>query len=130
MAGNESNAGISIRLDNGALNGLRGLLSVHIALDHIIYWTCPGCKDYLYSTNLYGNVHMPFFYLLSGFTLALSYGQTLWKELWVGCKATTTVVVDIKNQNQDPQIFSFCTFYWNRLTRILPMYYLGTLLIM
>ena len=118
------------RLDNGALNGLRGLLSFYVALEHVIHETCPWCKGIDPNTNFYGNVHMPLFYLLSGFTLALAYGQTMWKECFIGRKTTKSITLDMENQNQEAKAFAYGTFYWNRLARILPVYYLGTILSM
>ena len=127
MLGNKISHGVDGRLDHGALNGLRGLFSLHIAFDHIIYNVC---KKWMPSNNLYGNVHMPFFYLLSGFSLTLAYGGTLWKEVCVGRETTKSFTNGMENQNHRPSAFALKTFYWNRLIRVLPLYYLATILIM
>ena len=127
MLGNKISHGVDGRLDHGALNGLRGLFSLHIALDHIISNTC---EKSIPSTNLYGNVHMPFFYLLSGFSLTLAYGGTLWKEVCVVRKITTSFTNSMEISNKIPNAFALKTFYWNRITRVLPLYYLATTLCM
>ena len=55
-----------IRLDTVALDGLRGIAAFHVMVGHLL-------SSFI---NIQLNVVMPVFYLLSGFTLALSYGTT------------------------------------------------------
>ena len=54
-------------MDTEALDGLRGVVSVHIVLFHAL----------LYSKlqwHIIGSAHMPLFFILSGFVLALGDG--------------------------------------------------------
>lgn len=71
-------------------NGLRGLLAIHVAIFH-----------YIMPIHTYGNVHMPFFFLLSGFSLSVLYG---------------------KRESQTR------SFLQNRMARCLPIYYLSNVL--
>jgi hypothetical protein len=61
------------RVDTGALTGLRGLAAFQVALGHMT----AGSDLQL---DLLGGAAMPFFYLLSGFVMALGYGQTQYAE--------------------------------------------------
>ena len=54
------------KIDTGALDGLRGLAALHVMCGH---WTRHWTKQ-----DLQPSLEMPLFYLLSGFTLNLSYG--------------------------------------------------------
>jgi len=80
-----------------AHTGLRGILALHVALFHFVLFSdlkIPSC----------GNVQMPFFFLLSGFSLAVIYGDQEFdfKTNWKALKR----------------------FYRNRLARCLPLFYL------
>ena len=69
-------------MDAGALNGLRGLLAFHIMVHHVLRSFFSGSSFYVHT---YGFMHMPFFYLLSGFCLALAYGRTQWTSVTKCC---------------------------------------------
>ena len=62
-------------MDEGALSGLRGILAFHIMVTHVIIRFFVGGNLFVY---IYGAIDMPFFFLLSGFCLALNYGKTHW----------------------------------------------------
>ena len=55
------------RIDTLALDGLRGLASVHVVVGHFLHTGCPA-------------IEMSLFYLLSGFTLTLAYGRRKTEE--------------------------------------------------
>ena len=96
-------------LDKGALNGLRGFLSLHIMLFHALPRPVPSYPP----LNLYATLDMPFFFLLSGFSLAISNGNQCEK---------------LKNQTRPSvnfQSFNYRKFYKNRCIRILPLHYLA-----
>ena len=59
---------VATRLDIRALDGLRGIASVHIALEHYVDYLSPGGPDLMAS----GTVTL--FLVLSGFVMAIGYG--------------------------------------------------------
>lgn len=72
----ETQSGATSTASNGlrsqlteAHTGLRGLLAVHVAVFHYL-----AIKPI--SINVFGHADMPFFFLLSGFSLAMLYGRT------------------------------------------------------
>ena len=111
------------RMDKYALNGLRGLLSFWVMSHHA--WSL---SPHATATNksvifLYGGAAMPFFFLLSGFSLTLKYGAAKWN----------TCSVDIgdvhqNSHNKKQRRFDYWTFYRNRLIRIFPVYFIGIVL--
>ena len=111
------------RMDKYALNGLRGLLSFWVMSHHA--WSL---SPHATATNkgvifLYGGAAMPFFFLLSGFSLTLKYGAAKWN----------TCSVDIgdvheNSHNKKQRRFDHWTFYRNRLIRIFPVYFIGIVL--
>ena len=56
-------------IDLSALNGLRGMVAMHIMMHHLCLFSKLGF-------NLHGSVNMPVFFLLSGFTLVIAYRKT------------------------------------------------------
>ena len=77
-------------------NGLRGLLAVHVTLFHylnMLDWPEGGI-------NTGGNIHMPFFFLLSGFSLA----------------------------SVHPTVTSVSRFWRNRAARCIPLFWLCSFL--
>ena len=111
------------RMDKYALNGLRGLLSFWVMSHHA--WSL---SPHATATNkgvifLYGGAAMPFFFLLSGFSLTLKYGVVKWNT----CSADIgDVNENIYNKTQ--RRFDYWTFYRNRLIRIFPVYFIGIVL--
>ena len=117
------------RVDRGALNGLRGLFSFHVMAFHACHFMAGDVKPVV---NLYAQVDMPLFFLLSGFSLTLAYGKTLWNgstRCCLGCKTTTSDGVDLENPDEEIKIFNSWEFYKKRFIRILPLHYLGHILV-
>ena len=120
---------VDARMDKGALNGLRGLFAFHVMAYHACWFVSGGVKP---KVDLYANVDMPLFFLLSGFSLTIAYGKTLWNgstRCCFGCKTVAKDGVDIENSDEEPKIFDSWSFYRKRLIRILPLYYLGHILV-
>ena len=115
------------RLDKGALNGLRGFFAFHVMTYHACIFFKPHSNEL--AIDIYGNVDMPLFFLLSGFCLTLAYGKILWKgstRCCLGCKTVASDGVDdLENQNQQLIIFDSWKFYKKRFIRILPVHYFG-----
>lgn len=112
-------------MDKGALDGLRGFFAFHLMVFHaLLYFKPPSSEP---TINVYAAVHMPFFFLLSGFCLTLSNGKTQWNGSnrgCYGCKTTTSNGVDkCETQNPEPKIFDSWEFYKKRLIRVLPLHY-------
>ena len=115
------------RLDKGALNGLRGFFAFHVMAYHaFLFMKSPAVNI---TVDLYANVDMPLFFLLSGFSLTLAYGKTLWSgstRCCLGCKTTSSDgVIDSENPGEERKILDSWAFYKKRLIRILPLHYLG-----
>ena len=117
------------RVDKGALNGLRGLFSLHVLAHH-------GCQIFAGSSqistitvDLLAMVDMPLFFLLSGFSLALGYGKTKWTGCTRGWFGKSADGVDIENPEQQKKYFNSWEFYKKRFVRILPLHYLGIILV-
>ena len=117
-------------LDKGALNGLRGFFAFHVMAYHaLMEGRLHG--DHNPTIYIYANVDMPLFFLLSGFSLALAYGKTLWNgstSYCFGSKISSKDGADL--ETSDPKIFDSWTFYKKRMIRILPLYYLGHILML
>lgn len=94
--------GYSNRIDTSALDGLRGLAALHVVVGHLVP------NNFL---ALQPASQMPLFYLLSGFTLALSYGRRKEEDI--------SFLKKIK---------SALKFYQNRFARTAPSFYLSNLL--
>ena len=83
--------------------------------------------------NLYAHIDMPLFFLLSGFSLALAYGKTKWNGSTrgcFGCKTISTDGVDAEKLDEELKTFDSWEFYKRRLIRILPLHYLGIILVL
>lgn len=118
----------SVAFDSKALNGLRGLAALHILFFHAFWYST-------HRTNLFAQVHMPLFFLLSGFSLTLGYGRTKYKrttlccgpcaatEEATGCCACTRRRKSDSDTAEDEEAFDSWGFYYGRMTRILPVYY-------
>ena len=65
---------------------------------------------------------MPLFFLLSGFCLTLGYGKKNYKtsKCCAPCKSSDD---DPKNDDGE-EAFNYSEFFFGRMTRILPVYYL------
>ena len=119
------------RMDEGALNGLRGLLAFHIMVHHLLAGPSQffaGSNFYLY---IYGPLDISLFFLLSGFCLALSYGRTHWTSVSICCSkfkgANSHEINYLETCGDDQSIFDSVEFYKKRLIRIIPLHYLGIL---
>merc|ERR550519_340748 len=62
-------------------------------------------------------MEMPLFFLLSGYSLALSYGRTTYDEHTSCCCKSATI------EDGQSSLFQTFKFYRNRFARIMPMYY-------
>ena len=130
-------------VDVRALSGLRGLLALHVAVFHFMY----------YSTlrwDLQGSPQMPWFFMLSGFTLTLVYGpQRVVSECpcgpWRCHTPTSRSTPDLAKGEGGRQSRScgcssgaayradsgdvglgLAAFWQNRCARVAPLYYLMT----
>ena len=117
------------RYDNGALIGLRGWFAFHIMLNNV--WTSnPQLESADSSLNLYGDVLIPFYLLLTGFTRTLSYGKVKWNSpntldngLNIDGEYDSTPI------NRKPRRqFDALGFYRKRLIKIVPVHILGMVL--
>ena len=117
-------------IDKGALNGLRGFFAFHVMAYHaLMEGNLHG--DHNPIIDLYANVDMPLFFLLSGFSLALAYGKTLWNGSTRYCFGNKVSSLDgINSQRSISNIFDSWGFYKKRMIRILPLYYLGHILML
>ena len=112
------------------MNGLRGLFSFHVMAFHACLYINGDVTPKL---NLNANADMPLFFLLSGFSLTLAYGKTLWNgstRCCFGCKTGSSDGVDVESPEQRPKIFDSWEFYKKRLIRILPLHYLALILVL
>lgn len=91
-----------------AHTGLRGLLALWLVLFHSLFYSA--------GWNLHGSALMPVFFLLSGYSLAASHGSAA---------AISPSAIDARQQRSRVNLKSF---YWNRLVRIAPIYYMGMLI--
>lgn len=96
-------------MDTEALDGLRGVMAVHIMLFH----------SFLYSKlqwHLIGSAHMPLFFILSGFVLALSDGAKAFGRMPFCGELYTAPVYE-----QPPRMDGWA-FYRRRFARTVPLY--------
>ena len=113
---------LQTRMDQRALNGLRGFLACHV----FCYHTFLRIKLRNKGINLYGNLALPPFYLISGFCLMLAYGSRLWRvprPCNLGPK-TTASNKDLEIADDVKEIFDSRSFYKRRLLRLMPVHYL------
>ena len=64
---------------------------------------------------------MPLFFLLSGFCLTLGYGKKKYSKISGCCSSSKAKTLD--STQSIGSIFDSTTFYFKRLTRVLPVYY-------
>ena len=121
----------SDRVDKGSLNGLRGIFAFHVIVFHACMFLGGGTWPKL---NLYANIDMPLFFLLSGFSLVSAYGRTEWGGSSLTCRNDGTKgvsgVTDEEALEKPSNIFNAWEFYKKRLIRLLPLHYLGTILVL
>ena len=122
-------------------NGIRGVASLWIMFFHIFVYTN-------YRIDLQGSTLMPLFFSLSGFSMAIGYSGKLWKKDTENTTSTknpqhgddpaTDVLLPRSDDDIDPigcrkstqptesnsSIRFLLRFYYNRLIRIMPVYYL------
>ena len=119
----------SDRADKGSLNGLRGIFAFHVMVFHACMFLGGGTWPKL---NLYANIDMPLFFLLSGFSLVLAYGRTEWGGSSLTCRNANTEgasgVTYAETPSKQSSIFDAWEFYKKRMIRILPLHYLGIIL--
>ena len=112
------------------MDGLRGLFAFHVMAFHACLFLKGGENQ---EVNLYAHIDMPLFFLLSGLSLTLAYGKTKWNgstRCCFGCRTNSNDGVDIENSQQEPKIFDSWEFYKKRLIRILPLHYMGIVLVL
>ena len=123
---------IRMILDSRALEGIRGLASLHVLFFHyFLCWNGALVCDWKqpHAITISGSLEIPLFFLLSGFTLSLAYGRTSWTNFSnplanIYCKSKSAEEAGSKQEN----IFDSAKFYQNRYARIGPLYYLANLL--
>eukprot|EP01083_Nonionella_stella_P120033 359302_1 len=109
----KESSSINIWIDTEALNGLRGVLSVHIMIFHALFFS-------KLQINLLGSVQMSMFFLLSGYIFGLSEGKTKYKLT----KCCTELKTFPDSETSDKKHFDGGHFYQRRIARTLPLYYL------
>ena len=102
------------------------MLAYHVLAFHAFVRLVPNSTKY--RINLFANIDMSFFFLLSGFTLTIAYGKTRWdgSTKVIGSESSIMQDVDIESIEMKPKdTFDSWKFYKKRLIKILPVYYLG-----
>ena len=112
-------------MDGGALTGLRGIFAIHILLFHALH-DMPLPLSARIKIDMYGELSMPIFYLLSGFSLAIGYGNTKWC-LFNQIQNLPNTLND-KNSKEAEKTFDMYGFYRKRCIRILPLHFYGIIL--
>jgi len=64
-----------VQIDTKALNGLRGLAALHVALGHFFVFS----KEPTQGIDFIGGAVMPLFFLVSGFVMVVGYGRKRYK---------------------------------------------------
>ena len=82
-------------------NGIRGISAVWIMMFHCFIYSVLGW-------NLLGSTLVPLFYLLSGYSLAIGYTGRMTKPI---------------DSSSTPKV-SLLKFYYNRVIRVMPVYYI------
>ena len=115
--------------DNGALNGLKGWFAFHIMMNNV--WTTnPQLESSKSGVNLYGDVLIPLFLLLSGFSHTLSYGKLKWNSSTI-LNNETSSMGDYESspiQRKPRRIFDYLGFYRKRWIKMFPVHILGIFL--
>lgn len=128
-----------MKLDTTSLTGLRGLACLHIAIYHFVYNSVE-----MREVDLMGNIAISLFYLLSGFSLTMVYGQRLFPV----CKTRQMMIVEyildlihypcvplgalannyVSSEATGTAVFDFNFFLVKRFARIGPLYQLTNIL--
>jgi len=129
-----SNGSPSRTVDTTDHNGLRGIASLWIMFFHIFVYTNSRI-------DIQGSTLMPLFFALSGFSMAIGYTGKLWNKkaaLNNAAPGNDSAVVlpeniplDRNSSGNEPMSSStrfLVKFYYNRLIRIMPVYYLCLIL--
>ena len=111
-------------MDKGALNGLRGFFALHVMLFHACR-RMPIPDVNRVRLDLFAEVDMPLFFILSGFTLTIAYGKTSWSGSTRCCFVWKSTSSDGVNELEEGEtkVFDSWEFYIKRMIRILPIYY-------
>ena len=129
--------------------GLRGLMALHVCVFHYLFGLSPWSPLHL---NTQGNAHMPFFFLLSGFSLAAIYGADVMGQQQQHTSTSTSTSTNKRNSDYSSgnggttttiasatststpsttstkaKATSLASFYRNRAARVLPLFYLAHL---
>ena len=118
---NESNNdkhSTSNKIDTNALNGLRGVLALHIMLHHSFQFS-------KLQLSLLGGIQMPLFFLISGFILALNDGS---KKIYSNTKCCSELK-KFTSSDEAENKFNARNFYLRRIARTVPLYYLSNLIV-
>ena len=114
--------------DKESLNGLRGLFSLHVMMFHACgYMPFPASTKVI--LDLYGQIPMPMFFLLSGFSLVLRHANKSTAKNFpcmTDIQSCSLNKIDSKEEKQEA--FDSWGFYRNRIIRILPLRLLGNCL--
>ena len=108
------------RVDTSSLTGLRGIAAFQVAAGHYIFRTSWDGRSIGF---MWGGTAMPFFYLLSGFIMALAYGS---KSVVPPCGLCDGTERDAESA----RAFSIWwrRFARNRFARLVPVYLLTNVL--
>ena len=113
-----------------SLNGLRGCLAFHVMAYHACWFENKKVPKF----DLQANADMSMFFLLSGLSLAMKYGRSSlgknYKTLSKSDESSSKYLIHEEQQKQETGGFDHWKFYKKRLTRILPLYYLGIVLVL
>lgn len=104
------------KVDMSTHIGLRGLLVILIVHFHMFHY-----GELKWDAG--GSAHMSFFFLLSGFTLAVIYGKTTWDPMPCCVELRTDREVHTP-EGEVLNLMNARSFYQNRFARLIPTYYL------
>ena len=102
------------------------MLAYHVLAFHAFVRLVPDSTKY--RINLFANIDMSFFFLLSGFTLTIAYGNTNWNGSTKGVGSESSIMKEVDLESieiESKATFDSQIFYKKRLIKILPVYYLG-----
>ena len=113
-----------------SLNGLRGCLAFHVMAYHACWFENKKVPKF----DLQANADMSMFFLLSGFSLAIKYGESFpdrcLKGLLKSDESSMKDPIHVEQQKEETGTFGRWKFYKKRLVRILPLHYLGMALVL